>query len=116
MHAIRQPALPQMGTEGATDEKAITGGMKMARYDLSMTAQSEVSPGAAADVLFELGMVYYFGRDVEPDIAEAHKWFNLAAIKGHEKARQYRSELATDMDSEQLRDALARARAWLGLH
>ncbi len=88
----------------------------MARYDFSMTAPGEVAPGAAADVLFELGMAYYFGRDVEPDIAEAHKWFNLAAIKGHEKARQYRSELAADMDTDQLRDALARARAWLGLH
>jgi len=88
----------------------------MARFDMSMASNGEAATGAAADVLFDLGMAYYFGREVKADIAEAHKWFNLAAIRGHEKARQYRMELAAEMDSAQLREALGRAREWMGMH
>ena len=88
----------------------------MARFDMSAAGQGEIATGAAADVLFELGIAYYFGRDVEPDLAEAHKWFNLAAIRGHEKARLYRTELAGEMDTGELREALKRARCWMGMH
>ncbi len=87
----------------------------MARFDMSVAGQGEIAAGAAADVLFEMGMAYYFGRDVEPDMAEAHKWFNLAAIRGHEKARQYRMELAEEMQPGELREALKRARCWMGM-
>ena len=34
---------------------------------------------SGADALFELGLMYCAGRDVEVDLIEAHKWFNLAA-------------------------------------
>ena len=88
----------------------------MARFDMSMASNGEAATGVAADVLFDLGMAYYLGKDVEADIAEAHKWFNLAAIRGHAKARQYRTELAGEMDSAQLREALGRARQWMGMH
>ena len=88
----------------------------MARYDMSMASQGEMAREATADTLFELGMAYYFGKEVEPDIAEAHKWFNLASIRGHDKARQYRTELAAEMSSDELREALSRARSWMGLH
>jgi len=87
----------------------------MARFDFSLAESGEMATGAAADVLFELGMAYSTGKDVDLDLAEAHKWFNLAAIRGHEKAREYRSELAAEMDNGQLREALSRARAWMGL-
>jgi TPR repeat protein len=88
----------------------------MARYDMAIAGNGEAAQGASADVLFELGMAYYLGRDVKADISEAHKWFNLAAMRGHAKARQYRIELAEEMDGDQLREALGRAREWMGMH
>ena len=41
---------------------------------------------AASDMLFELGMMYSVGRDVPVDLVSAHKWFNLAAVKGNADA------------------------------
>ena len=59
---------------------------------------AEITPNAAtADILFELGMMYCIGRDVLQDYVTAHKWFNLAALKGSEDARHYRRELALEM-------------------
>ena len=72
-------------------------------------AQDDLS----ADVMFDLGMKYSLGRGVERDVREAHKWFNLAAMRGHEKARRYRMELAEELSPEELHEALARARKWL---
>ncbi|HHN72547.1 MAG TPA: sel1 repeat family protein [Thermopetrobacter sp.] len=87
----------------------------MARLDMSIADGGLIAQGAAADVLFELGMMYSLGREVDADMVEAHKWFNLAAIRGHEKARQYRMEIAEELSREQLSEALRRARAWMGL-
>jgi len=67
----------------------------------------------SADMMFELGMKYSLGRGVKRDMCEAHKWFNLAAMRGHERARRYRLEVAEEMDPHQLHEALARARRWL---
>jgi len=88
----------------------------MAHRDANMAARDKITPEAPAEVLFDMGLAYYFGKGVEEDIREAHKWFNLAAIRGHGKARQYRSELAAEMDTAELREALARAREWIGLN
>ncbi len=67
----------------------------------------------SAEMLFDLGMRYCTGKGVPLDMAEAHKWFNLASLRGHAKARQYRQELARELSDEELREALARARRWL---
>ncbi len=88
----------------------------MARFDMNMAEHAQISRGAAAEVLFELGLMYSLGREVEADPVEAHKWFNLAAIRGHEKARQYRMEIAEELSADELREALRRAREWMGLH
>ena len=78
---------------------------------------SEITPNVAtADVLFELGMRYCIGRDVTQDYVTAHKWFNLAALKGSEDARCYRRELAVEMTPDQVAEAQRQARAWLTLH
>ncbi len=51
--------------------------------------------------------------DVEPDLVVAHKWFNLAASRGNQSARVYRSELALEMAPEQIAEAQKLAREWL---
>jgi hypothetical protein len=66
-----------------------------------------------ADALFTLGMRYSAGRDVEHDLVAAHKWFNLAAMMGHEGALSARAELAREMAPEQIAEAQKQARAWL---
>ncbi len=61
-------------------------------------------------------MMYCIGRDVPQDYVTAHKWFNLAAMKGSEDARLYRRELATEMTPAQVAEAQRQARAWMTLH
>lgn len=69
-----------------------------------------------ADILFDLGLRYCAGRDVEPDLVEAHKWFNLAAIRGNVEARIHRADLAREMSADQIATAQREARAWLTAH
>lgn len=66
-----------------------------------------------ADAFFVLGIRYSTGRDVEHDLVAAHKWFNLAAMMGHEEARHSRAELAREMPAALVAEAQRMARAWL---
>jgi len=50
------------------------------------------APGVA-DSFFELGMMYSVGRSVPVDLVTAHKWFNLAALRGNGEAIRLRREL-----------------------
>lgn len=89
----------------------------MARMAAGEPDFAEITPNAAtADNLFELGMMYCIGRNVAQDYVTAHKWFNLAAMKGSPEARVYRRELALEMTPEQVAEAQRQARAWLTLH
>lgn len=89
----------------------------MARMDLSTIEQAEfAAQTGASDALFELGMMYSTGRDVEPDLITAHKWFNLAALRGNRAARDYRIEIAREMTEAQIAEAQKSAREWLATH
>ncbi len=66
-----------------------------------------------ADAMFDRGIGFSTGRDVEQDLVAAHKWFNLAAMMGHEAALSSRGELAREMTSDQIAEAQRQARAWL---
>lgn len=71
---------------------------------------------ASAEELLDLGMKYCLGREVAKDLVSAHKWFNLAALKGSEPARQYRCEISQEMSPAEIAYAQREARAWLTLH
>jgi TPR repeat protein len=89
----------------------------MARFDVAFHEMPALSAqGGAADALFELGLAYCSGRDVGVDFIEAHKWFNLAALRGNGEAKRYRSELASEMSRAEIGQAQRRAREWLALH
>jgi uncharacterized protein len=76
-----------------------------------------LNPSAvSADELLELGMHYCLGRGVAQNYVTAHKWFNIAALKGSESARQYRCELSREMSANDIAEAQRAARAWLTLH
>ncbi len=51
------------------------------------------------------------GLDV--DLIEAHKWFNIAAMSGSDRAQQCRAEIAEDMTAREIIEAQKAARAWL---
>jgi len=87
----------------------------MARYDANSRDIVETAAAAGIpDALFELGLMYCSGRGVALDLVEAHKWFNLAAVRGNEDARRYRTEVARELSRAEISDAQRRARAWLG--
>ncbi len=88
----------------------------MARFDFDMANNSSMGASAQADVLFNKGLMYATGRDCETDMVAAHKWFNIAAIKGSERAAEMRAELASMMSKMELAAALRSAREWMTTH
>ena len=86
----------------------------MARYEIA--AAEDASPGrvsASGDLLFELGMKCSIGKSVLADLVSAHKWFNLAAMRGKREAMRYRREIAAEMSEAEIAAAQRAARDWL---
>lgn len=89
----------------------------MALYEASSHSEVDSSDQTGApDALYQLGLQYCSGRDVELDLVEAHKWFNLAALRGNGAAKHMRSEIASELSREQIGAAQRRAREWLAKH
>ena len=77
------------------------------------SAATMVEAGTSAEMLFHLGMMYCLGREVERDYVTAHKWFNIAALRGSIEARQHRCEISREMSGLQIAEAQRQARAWI---
>ncbi|MCK0069585.1 MULTISPECIES: SEL1-like repeat protein [Kordiimonas] len=69
-----------------------------------------------AEALYDLGLLYSTGQGVDRDYVAAHKWFNLAAERGVNRAKVDREELAHEMSRRDLVKALKQAREWLEVH
>lgn len=69
-----------------------------------------------ADVFCNLGLIYATGRGCPVDLVAAHKWLNIAAIKGSERAASLRADLARNMTKADLAAALRAARDWMTTH
>jgi TPR repeat protein len=79
--------------------------------EASMLETSEITgAGGTPDALFELGLMHCAGRDGALDLVNAHKWFNLAAMRGNDAAKQYRMEISREMSRTEV------AREWLARH
>ena len=86
----------------------------MARFEMLNADLGSLGEGpAAGDMLFERGMMYSVGRDLPVDLIAAHKWFNLAAIKGNSEAVRLRREIACQMSGTEIAAAQRAARDWL---
>ena len=86
----------------------------MARFEILDSNLAPLGEGpAAGDMLFELGMMYSVGREVPVDLISAHKWFNLAAMKGNREAIRLRREIADQMSDGEIAAAQRAARDWL---
>jgi TPR repeat protein len=86
----------------------------MARFEIADIGCATMGEApAGADTFFQLGMMYSVGRSVPIDFVTAHKWFNLAAMRGNADAIRLRREIADQMSEAEVAQAQRAARAWL---
>jgi uncharacterized protein len=83
-------------------------------FDLDNATPVEAS--AIPDVLFERGLYWASGRSGVVNLVAAHKWFNLAAVKGRADAIQMRREVAELMSEVEIAMAQREARVWMTAH
>ena len=91
----------------ASEHHEATGDMLVAQY-LAAAAHGDVA------AYFDLGVAFSTGgHGIACDLVEAHKWFNLAAVAGHEEAQLCRADISEEMTAREIADAQRRAREWL---
>jgi TPR repeat protein len=85
----------------------------MARFEIADVEGAAFNIHAGGDVFFDLGMMYATGGSGPADLVTAHKWFNIAALKGSAEAARLRRELSAEMSDSEIAAAQRAARAWL---
>lgn len=65
---------------------------------------------ANPEALFQMGLRYAAGQGVPQDYVTAHRYLNLAAMRGSRPARDLRAEIAQDMTADQIAQAQRLAR------
>jgi TPR repeat protein len=88
----------------------------MARIDFGDMNTAALGEAPVADTFYELGLMYSIGRSVPVDYVLAHKWFNLAAMRGNQDAIRLRREVADQMSETEIAAAQRAARAWFKAH
>ncbi|MFT4160555.1 MULTISPECIES: SEL1-like repeat protein [Shinella] len=89
----------------------------MARFDFQ-TIETAATMGGEnrAEIFCDMGLMYATGRGCDIDLVQAHKWLNIAAIKGCDRAAELRADLAATMTKSDLVEALRAAREWMTVH
>jgi TPR repeat protein len=83
---------------------------------ISMTpANPAAMDGRNTDAFYQLGMRHAADASAA-DRIEAHKWFNIAAIRGNAMAARLRREIAEEMSPAEIAAAQRAAREWITLH
>jgi TPR repeat protein len=86
----------------------------MAYADIRIEApETFLTKDASAADFYRMGLVYSEGMDVLVDLVAAHKFFNLAAARGHREAKLCRQEMADMMSSVEIQKAQRAAREWM---
>lgn len=90
----------------------------MARVEFDSYEPVPIPGGSSniADELFNKGLDCSVRAEGEARLIEAHKWFNLAALKGNKQAIQYRQEISEELGREKVLEAQRAARKWLKSH
>jgi hypothetical protein len=88
----------------------------MFQGNFDLDAAIPVAATAIPDVLFERGLYWSSGRSGVVNLIAAHKWFNLAALKGRVDAVQMRREVAELMSETEIAAAQRDARDWITTH
>ena len=90
--------------------------MALSSKNANFLIDSRMADAAYGDTnaLYELGIAYSSGTGgIDVDLVQAHKWFNLAALRGNERGQECRAEIADDMTAREIAEAQRQARAWL---
>jgi TPR repeat protein len=64
----------------------------------------------------ELGISCTTGTGLPVDLVAAHKWFNIAAMRGNTDAIRLRREIAAEMTRQEITTAQRAAREWITTH
>ncbi len=88
----------------------------MARFEINSSDTATMGGETRADTFCDMGLMYATGRGCAVDLVSAHKWLNIAAIKGSDRAAELRADLAQTMTKMQLAEALRAAREWMTMH
>ena len=89
----------------------------MARFEIRISEMAAMTGGETrADTFCDMGLMYATGRGCDVDLVAAHKWLNIAAIKGCDRAAELRADLAASMSKADLAMALRAAREWMTMH
>ena len=88
----------------------------MFQGSFDLDTATPVQASAIPDVLFERGLYWASGRSGVVNLVAAHKWFNLAAVKGRSDAIQMRREVAELMTEVEIATAQREARDWITTH
>lgn len=90
-------------------DSVMANGLKSAQF--LMQSRFAGAEGQTAEACFDLGVAYSCGTGGMPvDLIEAHKWFNLAALKGSEEGQAMRAEVAEEMSAREIAEAQRQAR------
>lgn len=98
----------QSDVAGPADSANATGRDMLVATCLAAAAAGDVS------AYFDLGVAFSTGsHGMTCDLIEAHKWFNLAAVQGHDEAAWCRADVSEEMTAREIAEAQRRAREWL---
>jgi hypothetical protein len=88
----------------------------MLQGNIDVDGATPIEAMAIPDILFERGLYWASGRSGVVNLVAAHKWFNLAALKGRRDAVALRQEIAALMSDIEIASAQREARAWMATH
>ena len=81
-------------------------------YREALQEFGEAARSGDADAQYMLGRLHEAGNGTAQDFVEAHKWYNLAAARGHRHAADARDSLAERMTAGQVAEAQQATRGW----
>jgi TPR repeat protein len=90
--------------------------MEMARYEIRNAENAPQGKAPDGDTLFQLGLRYSVAAATPDDRVTAHKWFNIAAMRGNAEAARLRREISEEMSSSEIAAAQRAARDWITHH
>ncbi|WP_372613111.1 peptidoglycan-binding protein [Halomonas sp.] len=82
------------------------------QYQEAMQEFRELARAGDTDAQYMLGRMHEAGNGTPQDFVEAHKWYNLAASRGHRHASDARDAVADRMTTQQIAEAQRTAQGW----
>jgi hypothetical protein len=98
-------------------DRGIAGPVDATCGDLLVAECLTAAAQGSIAAYFDLGVAFSTGsHGVCCDLIEAHKWFNLAAVAGHDEAQMCRADISDEMTAREIAEAQRRAREWISAH